>query len=323
MNNVLFALDAAGLTSGQAFLESELEKRDALIKTPLTSFTYGRDVTMRVGGGWDEFVSSFNVSYGVTGGSNGGVIAAPGSNGIPMLQASFDKEVFKTHVVEIGTSIKWVDVQRGNATGRNLDRYLSEGVRLVYDKHMDANTYIGFSAYGTTGLINNPNVAAGTVVVGAGGTTEWNTKTPVEILADVNTLLTTAWASAGYDEDAIPNHMLIPFEQYGYLATTLISSAGDKSILKYLQENNLAAVKGVTLFIGGTSYCKGAGTGSTDRAVVYCNKERFVAEDELSPLNRALTTQNAATASFDTLYVANVSELEFFAPETAVYGDGI
>ena len=41
MNNVLFALDAAGLTSGQAFLESELEKRDALIKTPLPSFTYG------------------------------------------------------------------------------------------------------------------------------------------------------------------------------------------------------------------------------------------------------------------------------------------
>ena len=324
MNKMLFTLDANGLATGQTFLEAELEKRDALIKTPLTSFTYGRDVEVRVGGGWDEFVSSFSVSYGVTGGSDEGVIAAPGANGIPMLQANFDKDVYKTHVINIGTSIKWVDVQRGTAAGRNLDRYLTEGVRLVYDKHMDANVYVGFSVYGTTGLLNNASVVATTAAVGAGGYTEWNTKTADEILADINTGMVAAWASAGYDPEAIPNHILIPHEQFGDLAIRPVSAAGSESILDYLLNNNWAKKqKGVDLFVGSTAYCKGIGTGSTDRMMIYCNKERFVAVDELSPLARAMTTQSAKTATFDSVYMANASELEFFAPETAIYVDGI
>lgn len=32
-----YAMDAAGIASGQAFLTSELEKRDTMIRTPLTS----------------------------------------------------------------------------------------------------------------------------------------------------------------------------------------------------------------------------------------------------------------------------------------------
>ena len=40
-------MDAAGIASGEAFLVSELEKRDTLVRTPLTSFTYGRDLPIR------------------------------------------------------------------------------------------------------------------------------------------------------------------------------------------------------------------------------------------------------------------------------------
>ena len=323
MNNQLFTMDANGLATGQAFLESELEKRDNLIKTPLTSFTYGRDITVRVGGGWDEFVSSFSVSYGIANGSDEGVIAAPGSNGIPLLQANFDKDVYRTHVVNIGTSVKWVDVQRGNATGRNLDRYLTEGVRLVYDKHMNSNVYTGFSGYGTTGLLNNANVAAYTADNGAGGTPDWASKTANEILYDINKALTTAHANAGNDPEALANHILIPWAQFGLLATTPVTAAGSESILDYLMNNNYAAKQGEKVFVGGCTACAGIGTGSTDRMMVYCNKEKYVAVDELSPLSRAMTTQNAATFSYDTAYAANVSEVEFFAPETAVYVDGI
>lgn len=156
--NPMVTMDAAGISSGQAFLVSELEKRDPIIRKPLTSFTYGRDVNVRVGGGWDEFVSALSVDYGVTGGSDDGLIMAPGANGIPMAQANFDKNIYKTHVVSLGTRIQWVDVQRENATGRNLDTLLRDGVRLAYDKHMDANVYVGFTAIGTTGLVDRKSV---------------------------------------------------------------------------------------------------------------------------------------------------------------------
>ena len=153
-----FAMDAAGIASGQAFLTSELEKRDMMLRTPLTSFTYARDIPMRVGGGWAETVSAMSVGYGVSGGSGDNLAHAGGANGIPMVQANFDKGTFKTHMVALGTRVMWADMQRGNMTGRNLDSLVRDGVRLTYDKHMDENTYAGFQRLGTTGIINNADV---------------------------------------------------------------------------------------------------------------------------------------------------------------------
>lgn len=312
-----FAMDAAGIASGQAFLTSELEKRDMLVRTPLTSFTYSRDIPVRVGGGWAEFVSAMNVGYGLTGGSGDGMVASGSADGIPLIQADFGKDLWKTHAIYAGTRVFWIDMQKGNMTGRNIDTLLRDGLRMAYDKHMDENVYAGFAKYGTTGLINNPDV----VITNA--TKTWATATPDEILEMVNNAILATWARAAYDLDAIPNHILLPYEQYNYIATTKVTNLAEKTILTFLEENNVSGKNGVDLFIGATVWCKGAGTGSTDRMIVYSNKERYVAIDELVPLTRAMTTPNAERFSYDTAYAGNVSETEVFYPETILYTDGI
>ena len=312
-----FAMDAAGIASGQAFLTSELEKRDMLVRTPLTSFTYSRDIPVRVGGGWAEFVSAMNVGYGLTGGSGEGMIGSGSADGIPMVQADFGKDLWKTHAIYAGTRVFWIDMQKGNMTGRNIDTLLRDGLRMAYDEHMDENVYAGFAKYGTTGLINNPDV----VITNA--TKTWATATPDEILEMVNNAILATWARAAYDLDAIPNHILLPYEQYNYIATTKVTNLAEKTILTFLEENNVSGKNGGDLFIGATVWCKAAGTGSTDRMVVYSNKERYVAIDELVPLTRAMTTPNAERFSYDTAYAGNVSETEVFYPETITYTDGI
>jgi hypothetical protein len=312
-----FAMDAAGIASGQAFLTSELEKRDTLVRTPLTSFTYSRDIPVRVGGGWAEFVSAMNVGYGLTGGSGEGMIGSGSADGIPMVQADFGKDLWKTHAIYAGTRVFWIDMQKGNLTGRNIDTLLRDGLRMAYDKHMDENVYAGFAKYGTTGLINNPDVAI------TNATKTWATATPDEILEMVNNAILATWARAAYDLDAIPNHIVLPYEQYNYIATTKVTNLAEKTILTFLEENNVATKNGGDLFIGATIWCKGAGTGSTDRMVVYSNKERYIAIDELVPLTRAMTTPNAERFSYDTAYAGNVSETEVFYPETITYTDGI
>ena len=312
-----YVMDAAGIASGQAFLTSELEKRDMLVRTPLTSFTYSRDIPVRVGGGWAEFVSAMNVGYGLTGGSGEGMIGSGSADGIPMVQADFGKDLWKTHAIYAGTRVFWIDMQKGNMTGRNIDTLLRDGLRMAYDKHMDENVYAGFAKYGTTGLINNPDV----VITNA--TKTWATATPDEILEMVNNAILATWARAAYDLDAIPNHILLPYEQYNYIATTKVTNLAEKTILTFLEENNVATKNGGDLFIGATVWCKGAGTGSTDRMIVYSNKERYVAIDELVPLTRAMTTPNAERFSYDTAYAGNVSETEVFYPETITYTDGI
>jgi hypothetical protein len=258
-----------------------------------------------------------NVGYGVTGGSGDGVIGSGSADGIPMVTADFGKDLWKTHGVNVGTRVFWVDMQRGNMTGRNMDTLLRDGLRLTYDKHMDENVYVGFARYGSTGLLNNADVT----VTPAAKT--FAAATPDEILEMINTAILDAWEASGYDLDAIPNHIIMPYEQYNYIATTRIGQLAEKTILTFLLENNVAKQNGADLFIGATAWAKGAGASSADRMAVYCNKERYVAVDELVPLTRAMTTPNAERFSYDTAYAANVSETEIFYAQTMIYVDGI
>lgn len=322
-NNGMFTMDAAGIASGGAFLVSELEKKDPLIRKPLTSVTYPRDININVGGGWVDYVSAMSVAYGLTGGSENGPVQAGGANGLPIVQASVDKGVYKAHVFATALRIMFVDMQKANFIGRSLDQLLQDGVRLSYDKHMDANVYVGLSNYGTTGLVNNPDATETTVANGAAGTATWATKTPLEILEDINSAITAVWAAAEYDTEAMPNHILIPYEQYTYIMNTPVTDLATETILDFVLKNNVAAKNGGSLYVGATKWCKGAGTGSKDRMVVYVNHERYVNVDELVPLTRAMTQPNAANACYDTAYMANISEVQLFYPQTIAYFDGI
>jgi hypothetical protein len=258
------------------------------------------------------------VNYGVTGGSGDGIVTAGSADGTPMIQADFSKDLYKAHMISVGSRVFWIDQMKGNMTGRNIDTLLRDGVRMTYDKHMDENTYVGFARYGTTGLINNADVT-----VTSASTTFANATSPDDILDIINTAILDVWAAAGYDLDAIPNHIIMPYEQYNYIATTRIGQLAEKTILTFLLENNVAKQNGADLFIGATAWCKGAGAGNADRMVVYCNKERYIAMDELVPLTRAMTTPNAERFSYDTAYAGNVSEVEVFYTQPIIYVDGI
>ena len=316
-------MDADGIATGGAFLVSELEKRDPMIRKPLTSFTYPRDIVIQTGGGWVDYVSAMAVSYGMTGGATNSSVTAGGANGIPTVQANVDKGVYKAHVFAAALRVMFQDMQRSNYIGRSLDNLLQDGVRMAYDKHMDANVYVGLTEYGTTGLVNNPDATETTAANGAKGTATWATKTPQEILKDVNDALTAVWAANEYDETAIPNHILIPYEQYNYILTTMVTDLATETIYDFLMKNNAAAKNGGSLFIGATRWCKGAGTSGKDRMAVYVNHERFVKMDELVPMSRIMSAPNVANVCYDTAYMANISEVQLFYPTSILYVDGV
>ena len=321
--NSVPVMDADGIATGGAFLVSELEKRDPLIRKPLTSFTYPRDIVIQTGGGWVDYVSAMAVSYGMTGGSTDSPVTAGGANGIPTVQANVNKGVYKAHVFAAALRVMFQDMQRANYIGRSLDNLLQDGVRMAYDKHMDANVYVGIEDYGTTGLVNHPDVTETTAANGTGGTATWATKTPQVILKDVNDALTAVWAANEYDETAVPNHILIPYEQYNYILTTMVTDLATETIYDFLMKNNVAAKNGGSLFIGATRWCKGAGTSSKDRMLVYVNHERFVKMDELVPMSLIMSAPNVANVCYDTAYMANISEVQLFYPTSILYVDGI
>ena len=196
-------MNDAAIANGNAFLASELEKLDPKISEPLSSVTYPRDIRVRVGGGWIDTIAKMDVDYGVSNGSGDGAISAAGANTGNIVQAQFGKETFGTHIYTTTLRIPFVDMQRGQIVGRSLESLLTDAIRLNYDKHQEMNVYTGFKTYGTTGLINNPDVVTQGVKTNAASKTKWADKTADEILEDINAAITAGWAAAEYDLSAI------------------------------------------------------------------------------------------------------------------------
>lgn len=320
----MLTMDAAAVSSGLAFLTSELEKLDPMLREPLTNTTYPRDIEIDSGGGWVEATSAFNVDYAVTGGQADGVGGV--QNNIRRIQADFSKDLYKVMPYEVSMSIKIQDQLRGAVTGRSIEQVYDDGIRLDYDKYMDINTYLGQTQYGTTGLLNDSNITALSVAAGVSTKTTWKDKTPQEILDDIDDMIVAGWKAAQYDNSAITNHILIDPANFAYINRTIITVngvPGGMSLLKYLMDNNIAKAKGVDLFIGECRFCEGAGTGGTNRMVGYVNAKRFVGMDVPVPMSRVMTQPNVNTASYDSLYMANVGQVKIHYHEPFMYRDGI
>lgn len=317
----MMTMDAA-TAGGMAFLMGELEKRDPKLREPLTSVTWQRDIVARTGGGWVENTSAYNVSYATAGPNEGGIIGGE-TNAIPIMQADIGKDIYKVFTWAHIMKVPFVDQQKLQNIGRSLDDILDKGIRLNFQKTVDLNVYKGFASVGTYGLVNDPNVTVAAVANGAAGTPAWNTKTPDEILVDINQVMTDGWAASEYDLTGMPNHILIPPSQYAYIVTTKVSAAGNMSILEYLLQNNIGKNQGVDLQILPSRWCTGAGAAGKDRMVAYVNDEDRVHFDMTVPLSRAMTQPSVGDLAYLTAFVAQIGQVKFLYYQPPQYRDGI
>jgi hypothetical protein len=172
---------------------------------------------------------------------------------------------------------------------------------------------------GLQGLVNSPLVTVGTVATGAGGGTAWAGKTPEEILADVNTLITGAWQASGYA--VCPEKLLLPPENFAYISTQKVSDAGSVSILTYLEDNSISLrTNGRKLEIVPVKWLSQRGAGNTGRMVAYTNRENFV-RFPMVPIRRE--TPYFQDIMFVSPYIWAMGGVEFVYPETVRYADGI
>lgn len=305
-----------------AFLEKQLEKCDPKILEPLESTLWPRDMPVKTGGGFIENVSTVAVSYASTGRDEDALIFNT-ANDIPVMQADFEKENKRVFNWAQYMSVSYIEKEKFKNIALNMEETLNKGIHLAYDHFCDLNVYKGFTKVGSTGLINNASVTRVSAAPHtSGGTdTEWSGKTADEILKDINDALTAVWKANDMADDALPNQILLPIEQFGDLVTRKVGVTGDKSILTYIEENNIVVKQKKDLEIVPCKFCDGAGTGSTDRMVVYINKVDKIRFHQTAPLRRLPVEVNELR--FKTPYVAQVSEVEFCYPTTVYYVDGI
>ena len=303
------------------FLMKELEKVDEQILEPLSGTDWPRDMPVITGGGLMASIASIDVTYASTGGDDDNLIFSE-ANDIPVIQADLSKSVARCFNFAEYMSISLLEREKMLGIGRDPETFLNKGIRLHCDKLIDRNVYLGFRKVSSTGLCNNPNVARASAAPGAGGSdTVWSRKTADEILRDINDAISALWRDNDCSSDALPNHILIPVEQFGSLVTRKVSDDSERSILTYVLENNLSVQQGGELIISPCKWCAGAGSGGTDRMVVYCNSADRICFNLTQPLRRMDTELNEMRIKIP--YIAQFSEVRFLYPSTVRYMDGI
>jgi len=302
------------------FLLHELEKIDEKILEPLTGTDWPRDMPVITGGGLIDSVSAIDVTYASTGQEDDNLILGQANN-IPVIQADMSKQVARTFNFAEYMVFSQMESDKLKSVGRDPETFLNKGIRLHCDKIIDRNVYKGFGKVKSTGLCNSAQITRTSVWPGAGGGTQWYSKTADEILDDINDALTAVWQDNDCASDALPNHILIPPEQFGMLVTRKVSDDSERSILTYVLENNIATRQGKELIISPCKWCAGIGSGSSDRMVVYMNQVDRICFNLTQPLRRMET--EIADLSYKIPYIAQFSEVRFLYPSTVRYVDGI
>ena len=304
------------------FLMKELEKVDDTILEPLSGTDWPRDMPVITGGGLVESIASVDVTYASTGGEDDNLFFEA-ANDIPVIQADMAKQVARTFNFAEYMSFSTLEREKMMSVGRDPETFLNKGIRLHCDKLIDRNVYVGFSKVTSTGLCNNPNVTRSSAEAHTegGADTEWRYKTADEILNDINKAISSLWRDNDCSSDALPNHILIPVEQFGMLVTRKVSDDSERSILTYVLENNLTAQQGGSLTISPCKWCAAVGSSSSDRMVVYMNRVDRVCFNLTQPLRRMDTEYSEMRIKIP--YIAQFSEVRFLYPSTVRYLDGI
>jgi hypothetical protein len=323
----LQASDAA-VAGGLAFLIAELEKRDPTVHEPLTSVTWMRDMPVDSGGGWVEFTSNYFADYQISG-PNGYGIQANDSTNIPVAQANITKDIYRVFNWMNEARVTFIDMQKSNNIGRSLDNLYDNCLKVNWNKSLDQMAYIGpINPAGSTpsypGLINNPNVTAALVATGAAGSTLWSTKTPQEMMYDVNAGILSTWAASNYDVTGMANVALIPPSDFALISNTIVSSAGNVSVLTYLLANNIAKTQGVDFKIFPLRWCTGVGQSSLNRMVFYVADKKKVYMDIPVPIQRVMTVPTVqGGGAYETLYAGQIGLVKPMYYYPILYNDGI
>ena len=326
---------ARTVDSSGAFMVGELERLDQTLHMPLAAVSWSRDIDLREDVSIADEISSFTLSTfasASTVGAGNGIRTGKAWIGKSSNQISgVGVDIGKTPnpLTPWGLEIKYTVLELESAAkmGRPIDDQKYEALKLKHQMDIDEQVYVGDSTINIGGLVNNTLVTnVSNVPNGALASPLWSNKAPAEILADVNAVLQSAWAAAGFA--VMPDTILLPPAQYGYISTQVISTAGSVSILKYLLDNNIVKASGQgEIKIMPAKWLLGAGNGGTlgtagtvDRMVAYHKQKQYV-RFPMTQLQR--TPIQYDSIYHKSTYYCRLGVVEVVYPETFAYRDGL
>ncbi len=242
----------------------------------------------------------------------------PNADDIPM--AGTDRSLTQTqiHTAAIGYGFGLGEIEKAMMMGINLQADEADAARRAYEEMVDRVAMVGEPRKGFVGLINNPNVIAGTALHG-----DWNdpATTVDQILADVAAALIGQYTGTLFTTAA--DTLLLPTDRFLAIGQRRMGPDNSQTVLEYIRTHNVYTMEtGVPLTIRGVRSLNTAGAGGTARMVAYLRNPQTVKIHIPMP-HRFLEVYKAGPIRWQVPGIFRLGGTEIRKPRAFSYVDGI
>lgn len=231
-------------------------------------------------------------------------------------RADVYREEFSIRVKDIGSSYGYnkKEIMQARSTGQSLDRERAMGCKRAVDEKQDDITWNGDPTYNIQGFIDYPGISEYNVPNGTGGNTTFASKTPDEILADLNGIVDTVIDTTNGVE--APDTMIMPIEQFRDISTRRLTDGTDETVLSFFLKTN-----GVIKNVDWVVELKTAGAGATARMMVYPKDPNYL-RVEIPQMYREEPPQQKGL-EFEIVAMQSTAGVLVYYPLSIAYADGI
>lgn len=242
-----------------------------------------------------------------------------------MPKVGITREKFETTVslAGIGYGYDLDEIGQAMLLGINLTNDKALLARRLAEEKIDRTVLGGDPAKGFVGLFTATTPSATTAPAdGASGATTFASKTPDQVLRDINGALTGIFTTSLGSEMA--DTIVLPYSVLLDLSTRRIDAVNQTTILEWIERNNIyTRTTGQPLTIRGVfGYADTAGAGGTKRLVAYRRSPEVLKFHMPMPF-RFLPVWQTGPAKFDVPGIFRLGGLDIKRPVSVRYLDGI
>ena len=243
-------------------------------------------------------------------------IVGDDSNDLPLADTYGIENPYKVKPVGVKYRYTIQEIRQSMFTGKRLDQRSAAAARRAIDQTINSIALIGDSDNGINGLINFPGIGSYSVPAdGTGSSQLWSSKTGDQINRDVTGIINAVFNATNGVE--YPDTLLMPVQQYAYIATTRMTQFTDRTILEFLLMSS-PFIKTVDWL---PNELAGAGVGATNRMMIMARDDMHLSLEIPQPFEQFDPQQTGFV--FEVPCHARTAGLLIYYPQSVAYGDGI
>lgn len=245
-----------------------------------------------------------------------------GADDVPHAELIRSMSETSISMAAIGYGYNLEELAQAQMLGIDLSNRKAMTARRASEEKIDQVAFIGDEAKGFTGISNNPDVTAqDAAATGTGSSTEWADKSPGQILADINSMLTGVFT--GTNTVATADTILLPYTQMHEIGTRQLDSTSETTILSWVLRNNVYTMEtGQPLTVRGIRGLETAGEGGVARAVAYRNDAEVLRLNMPMPF-RFFPVWQVGPFRFEVPGAFRIGGVDVSLPKEVIYLDGI